>query len=272
MTGSGPAGAGAAAGGPRSVVVDGLRMAAGTFTAVPVRPPSRVDRPVARAAMLLAGPATVPLGVVTGLVCWAGVRLGLPSLLVAVLAVGVLALGDRGLHLDGLADTADGLAASYDRERALAVMRRGDTGPAGVVAVVLVLAAQLAGAAAVLHRPWGAVLLAVAVCVSRWWVLPGCTRNVPAARTGGLGAAVAGSVPLPATVAVLVAAGALLAAAAALTGLPWWRGALGAVLATVAAGAVVLRCRRRLGGVTGDVLGASVEVALAALLVPLAAG
>ena len=59
----------------------------------------------------------------------------LPTLVTGVLAVAVLALGSRALHLDGLSDTVDGLTASYDRERSLAVMRTGTSGPAGTAAL-----------------------------------------------------------------------------------------------------------------------------------------
>ena len=71
----------------------------------------------------------------------------LPYLVTAALLIGVVALGSRGLHLDGLADTADGLAASYDRARALEIMRRGNTGPIGAATLVLVLIVQVAAAA-----------------------------------------------------------------------------------------------------------------------------
>ena len=68
-----------------------------------------------------------------------------PVWCVGLSVVAVLAVGTRALHLDGLADTVDGFGSGWDRERALAVMRRGDIGPMGVTALVLVLGLQAVG-------------------------------------------------------------------------------------------------------------------------------
>ncbi|SFO97911.1 adenosylcobinamide-GDP ribazoletransferase [Amycolatopsis arida] len=250
---------------------DAGRLAVGTLTALPVPPPRTVDARVAGAAMLLAPIAAVPLAAVAGLVVAGGAAAGLPALATAGLAVGAVALATRGLHLDGLADTADGLAVAArpgaDVAAALAVMRRGDTGPAGVTALVLVVLVQcaaLAGAVAAGHGPAAAV---VAVLVGRGVLAGCCVRGVPAARPGGLGAAVAGTVPI----AAAVAAGALLAAATALVpGLPWWRGPVAVLAGLVAGGVLLARCVRRLGGTTGDVLGACVEAATTTALLALA--
>ncbi|WP_460444193.1 adenosylcobinamide-GDP ribazoletransferase, partial [Amycolatopsis cihanbeyliensis] len=138
-------------------------MALGTLTALPVPAPSTVDRRVAGGAMLLAPLAAVPLAVLGCLVLTGGDALGLPALAAAGLAIGVVALGSRGLHLDGLADTADGLAASYDRRRALAVMRTGDSGPSGVATLLLVLLVQCAATAGAVRAGHGVAAVAIAV-------------------------------------------------------------------------------------------------------------
>lgn len=254
--------------GGRRTAADGLLLAVGTLTAVPVPAPSRIDRSVARWAMTLAPIAVLPLAVLVAGV--AALGHWLPPGVTAALLVGALALGTRGLHLDGLADTADGLAASYDRERALTIMRKGDTGPAGMAAVVLVLAGQITAAAAVLAHPGGWLLAGGAVCASRLALWAACSRWLPSARTAGLGATVAGVLPGPTSLLAPVLAGATLAGACAVTGRSWWLGPLAAAVAAIAVGSVLLRCRRRLGGITGDVLGAAVETAFAGLLVGLA--
>ena len=140
---------------------DGWRLAVGTLTTIQVQPPSVVDRAVAGRAMLLAPLAALPLALIPLLAHTAIRWLGMPPLLAAALTVAALALANRGLHVDGLADTADGLAASYDRDRALEVMRRGDVGPAGVATVVLVLLFQVIALADLLQLPsWDRPLLA----------------------------------------------------------------------------------------------------------------
>ncbi|PXY28306.1 adenosylcobinamide-GDP ribazoletransferase [Prauserella muralis] len=241
-------------------------MALGTLTALPVPAPRVIDRRVAGGAMLLAPLAATPLAALAGAVVLAGDATGLPALATAGLAIGAVALGSRGLHLDGLADTADGLGASYDRERALEIMRRGDSGPTGVATLVLVLIVQcaaLAGAVAAGHG----VTAAVAGVVAGRAVLPVCcVRGVPSARPEGLGATVAGAVPVPLALAVPVLVGGLAVLA---PGLPWWQGPLAVAASCAAAGLLLARCVRRLGGLTGDVLGAAVELATAAALLVL---
>jgi adenosylcobinamide-GDP ribazoletransferase len=178
--------------------------------------------------------------------------------------VGALAASSGALHLDGLADAADGFTVSGGRERRLDVMRRGDVGPVGAAVLVLVLLAQVAALAALIGvrgATTAAVTLVLAVTVSRAGLALACVRGLPAARPDGLGTAVAGTVPP--VVALVVA---LLVAATA-GGLHGMRGLAGVLAAAVAVGLVLLRSRRRIGGVTGDVLGACVEVALTAYLV-----
>lgn len=240
-----------------------LWMALGTLTALRVPAPSRVDRAVAGTAMILAPLAGILVALPAVGIVALGRWIEAPPLLVAAIAVAAIALSSRGLHLDGLADTADGLAASYDRQRALGVMRRGDTGPAGTATVVLVLLIQVAALSTVVDRLWP---LLIAVTAGRSVLSTACARGVPAARPEGLGATVAGSVPPWAALGVA----AVSVAGAALLTAPWWAGAVAVAAAYAAAAVLLRRCVTRLGGVTGDVLGGCVEVAVAAALVVLA--
>lgn len=244
----------------------GLRLALSWLTVAPVPVRGPVDRSTARRALMWAPLVGLALGVsAAGLL--AGLRLlGAPSLLAGLLAVAGLAAVTRGMHLDGLADTADGLGC-YDRARALTVMRDGPAGPFAVVALVLMLGMQASALGALASDRLTAVVVAVvAGRVAFGWC---CRRAVPAARSEGLGALVAGTQP------PLVAAGwmvVLLAAGLALVpGRPWQ----GVTAIALAAGAVVAlswHTTRRLGGVTGDVLGAASELATTVVLAVCALG
>lgn len=246
------------------------RLAVGTLTVVPVRAPAAVDRAVAGRAMVLAPLAVLPLAALAaGLGFLAGLT-GWPPLLSGLVVVAVLALGTRALHLDGLADTVDGLGSGRPAQPALEIMRRGDVGPMGVVALILVLGAQ-AVAAAELTGTWpGAAVVAVAICLSRSSLLMACRTGVPAARPSGLGAMVAGSVRTPVAVAAGVGAALVLVGVALLAARPWWVAPMAVVAGAFVACGVVSRCVRRLGGITGDVLGATVELTLLAMLLALA--
>jgi adenosylcobinamide-GDP ribazoletransferase len=253
------------------VALESLRLAGGFLSVLPVAPVTDPTPRTAGRAMVLAPLAVVPLAALAGLVWWAAAGAGLPGLVGGLLVVGTLALGTRAMHLDGLADTVDGLGASWDRARALEVMRRGDVGPMGAVALVVVLGLQAAGLAALPPGLPGAAAVALVVCASRGALVLACRRGVPAARPDGLGRIVASSVgPVGVAVGVLVLLG-LAAAAAGVAGRPWWLGLLAAVLATAVVVALVGHAVRRLGGISGDVLGAAVEAAFATLVVVLAA-
>ncbi|WP_406197890.1 adenosylcobinamide-GDP ribazoletransferase [Kitasatospora sp. NBC_01560] len=249
---------------------DGLRFGFGTLSVLRVRV-HRWDRPAAGRAM-----ATAPLvGLVLGalaagaaaLVAWrAG---GLPG---AVAAVAALAALTRGLHLDGLADVADGLGSGKPAEDALRIMKQSDIGPFGVLTLLLVLFAQISVVASEFDASpaRGALAVLASATAARCALALGCLRSVPAARPGGLGAMVAGTVsPAAATAAT---AGTLLLTAA-LGALDGWSAAR--LPLAVAAGLgcswlLLRRCVRRLDGITGDVLGAMAETSATGTLVALA--
>ena len=246
--------------------VSAWRLAVGTLTVIPVRPPDIVDRTVAGRAMTLAPLAVLPLAVVAATLGWLAGRTGWPTLLAGLVVVAVLALGTRALHLDGLADTVDGLGSGRDRERSLEIMRRGDVGPMGVIALLLVLGGQAAAASVLVADLEGAALLVTVIAASRTALLVGCRVGVPAARAGGLGSAVAGSVTTLVLVGGWAVTGAVVTVLAMQAGLAWWIGLLTTVLGAAVAYGVVRIAVRRLGGITGDVLGACVELTLLALL------
>src|SRR5207302_7332649 len=205
--------------------------------------------------------------------------LGTGPLTASGLAVGSLALLTRGLHLDGLADLADGLASGKPAPAALDIMRRSDIGPLGVVTLILTLLLQVAALsqAETAGHGRGPAALIAAVVTGRLALTWACRRGVPAARPDGLGALVAGSVrpaiPALTTLATLAAAAAAVVISAIGIGEPLgWTLPLAVVAGLSAAFAVERRAVRRLGGITGDILGALAEVATTVALVVAAMG
>ncbi|MEO3803307.1 adenosylcobinamide-GDP ribazoletransferase [Nonomuraea sp. B1E8] len=234
---------------------DGWRFSTGTLTVFPVRV-ERVDQEVAGRAMVLAPAVGLVLGLVAGLPLPLVSLLHGPPLLGAALSAGSLAVLTRGLHLDGLADLADGLGSGRPSAQALDIMKKSDIGPFGVMALVFTLLIQVVAAADA-----GYAAFVTACATGRLALVWACRAGVPAARPGGLGAMVAGTVrplaPWLVTVAALLGAG--------------WAGAgvlPAGLLAGLGAALLLLRhAGRRLGGITGDVLGALVETATATTLV-----
>ncbi len=266
--------AGGAAKEPGGLRGAGPRFAFGTLTVLPVRV-ERWDRAAGRAGMLWAPVVGVVVGCAAGAAGAALLGLGAGALLAAVGAAAVPALLTRGLHLDGLADTADGLGSGKPAAEALRVMKQSDIGPFGVLTLVFVLLAQVAALAGRYGQGWapGAVAAAVAALTARTAMTLACREGVEPARRDGLGVAVAGAVPARAAWAVaalaVVAAGGAGACFGVVSAV---HHALAALAGLGAAEWLLRRCRRRLGGVTGDVFGALSEIAATVCLVGLAVG
>ncbi|MES5825508.1 adenosylcobinamide-GDP ribazoletransferase [Streptomyces sp. RG80] len=253
---------------------DGLRFAFGTLTVLPVKV-TRWDRDAARGGMLCAPLAGLVVGACAALVGVLLLALGAGPLLAAVATAAVPATLTRGLHLDGLADTADGLGSGKPAEDALRIMKQSDIGPFGVITLVFVLLAQVAALTQAYDESWaqGALAAVVAAATARLALTLAARAGVPPARPEGLGAAVAGVVPRVG--ALVVAALVLLAAAGAgaLFGTYDAVRACAAILAALAVAELLLRhCTRRFGGITGDVFGGLAETAATTALVVLTFG
>ncbi|HEY9372705.1 adenosylcobinamide-GDP ribazoletransferase [Streptomyces sp.] len=251
--------------------MDGIRFAFGTLTVLPARV-TRWERDAARAGMLCAPLAGLVVGLLAGGLGGALLLLGAGPLLAAVASAAVPALLTRGLHLDGLADTADGLGSGKPAEDALRIMKQSDIGPFGVITLLFALLAQVAALATLYADGWarGAVGAVVAAVVARLALTHASRTGVPAARPEGLGAMVAGTVPPGSAVAMTAAVlAACTAAGWLLSPYDALRHLLAAAAALAAAALLLRRCVARFGGVTGDVFGAVEETAATAALVAL---
>lgn len=184
----------------------------------------------------------------------------LTVLLAAALAVTLEALLTGAIHLDALADTADGLGAST-RERALEVMRDPAVGSFGATALALDLLVKVAALGAVTADSRAVLAVVAAFALGRAAPLA-LALALPYARPGsGSGLVLTERAARAALVVGILLAVGIAVAALGLRGLALVAGAALACLV------VALVARRRLGGVTGDVLGAAAELATTAALV-----
>ncbi len=186
----------------------------------------------------------------------------LPDVSIDVILVVSLAMVTGALHLDGLADAADGLFGAHDRERRLAIMRDVHAGTYAIVAVVCVLALKWAGLVAL---PGDVRLEAIvlAPCLARFAMVASIAA-FPYARESGMGASFRARA-WPA--AVVVSGGVAVVASVGLLG---FDGVLVLMIAVACAFAIGAYAVRAVGGMTGDLYGAVVEVTEAVVLLGIA--
>lgn len=201
------------------------------------------------------------LGLVAG-VCFALVAAVTTSLVAAVAATSVLVAVTGALHLDGVADSADGLFGGSDVARRLEVMRDPRVGSFGLVAVVLVLLGEVAALAS-MSPSRAIVALVIAGAISRLALLA-MIATLPYVRQAGLGVA-AGGPHLPFDLVL----GSAIAALVCL--LDWRRGLAAVLIAALIALGVRAVARWRIGGATGDVYGATAELTQLGVLIVFAA-
>ena len=241
-------------------------VALGFLTAVPVKTPPLTSGDLGRAGLFfpLIG---LGLGIVLCVAQYFLVQLFSP-VIAAALLVSMWAAVTGGLHLDGLADCADGFLASASPQRRLEIMRDPCVGGFGAVGLILFLLLKVHAvgdlppvfASAALPASsgplWSSLLAGAAPFVSatvlaRWVVLVVALQ--PQARSTGWATAFAlGLKPRVVIVAAVIPL--------AIIALGGWRTLAAALVAHLVALVIVLLARTRLGGVTGDVLGLTVEV------------
>lgn len=245
---------------------ESVRLAFSWLTVLPVGGPATVDRKSAGRAIAAAPLTGLVLGIGVAGLLWVLTLAGLTPALAGIVTVGAHALLTRGMHIDGLSDTFDGLGCYGPPERAREVMHSGGAGPFGVAALVVCLGAQaLAFAELASADRWGTLVLVV--FTGRVAVVIACRQGISAASDRGFGALVAGTQG-PVAIGVWTA---VAMAASASFGSPPWSGPVATSVVLAATVLFVRHCARRFGGLNGDVLGATLELTVTALAVTLSA-
>lgn len=192
--------------------------------------------------------------VVAALACgvaWIAIWAHLPAFATAGLIVATLIITTGAMHEDGLADTADGLWGGYTSERRLEIMKDSQIGTYGVVALLLSQLLRITTIAALVGS--GLLTGVLAACLFSRAAMPALMRALPNARQSGL----SHSVGVPPLSSVMAGLG--LAAVLSLLLLGW--SAMIPMLCALLAAALVGRiAKRKVGGQTGDILGATQQV------------
>jgi adenosylcobinamide-GDP ribazoletransferase len=225
------------------------------FSRVPVRTqPGAFDLRQSAGGWPLAG---LLLAVGPAFIVVIGAWLGLPALVTAFLAIAAGIAMTGALHEDGLADTSDGLAGGRSAEVRLAIMRDSSLGTYGALALVLALAVKGSALAALVSHPSRAVLALLGVAIaSRAMALWHWSATSPARREG---MAFAAGQPDSAALQIGLLSG--LVAAIVLLIAFGFAALLGLALAALAIGFFSPLTNRRIGGHTGDTIGAAQQIA-----------
>jgi adenosylcobinamide-GDP ribazoletransferase len=198
-----------------------------------------------------------------GALAWWLAALVWPPVIAAIVAVAVTVLATGAFHEDGLADTFDGLGGSPERERALEIMKDSRVGTYGAVVLFLALAGRIAALTALGGLAPAALIGAHAL--ARCSSLPPIRWLAYARSDGGTGKPFAGGISVNGLIAAL--------AGTALLTLVLFGGAAPAtwIAAALGAGLILAWSRARLGGITGDTLGAANQTAELAVYLALLA-
>ena len=203
------------------------------------------------------------VGVIGAIVLAAADQLGLPQGVSALLAVAAMVMVTGGLHEDGLSDTADGLGGGSNKDRRLEIMKDSRVGAFGVIALVLIIGLKWASLAALSIGPAALALFAGAV-ISRG-TLPLFMRYLPLAKDDGLSADAGrpgfSQVALSLAITLVVA----------FIGLGFWLTIGVAIVVALVTGAMSFWVKVKIGGQTGDVLGALQQLGEISVILTLAA-
>jgi adenosylcobinamide-GDP ribazoletransferase len=201
------------------------------------------------------------VGLIGGLVVYLALALNLPPFAAATLAVAATALATGCLHEDGLADTADGFGGGHERARVLEILRDSRIGTYGVIALIVSFLLRIGALASLAAAGAGPAMLAlIAAHAGARSALPLLMRALPRARDDGLSAG-AGR-PSANVVTGAIALGVVVTLVC--------RGFTATVVsAALLALALLFLSRmaiRKIGGQTGDVLGAAEQIGEASIL------
>ena len=231
-----------------------LRTAFGLMTTLPVRLPDDWSAGDSGRAAVWYPFVGLVIGAFT-LLAWKGTALIFPPWVAAVMTLLVWVVLTGGLHLDGLADCCDGLLASTSVERRLEIMKDPRIGAFGVTGLILILLVKAAALASL--TPVSSFSILLAASLARFCILPAAL--VPLARPSGMGADFAlgfrrsfilwGAV-IPLVIAFLLGI----------------RGFVAILVGLGTLSLILLFARSRIGGVTGDVFGMTVEIVEAVVL------
>lgn len=181
-----------------------------------------------------------------------------PQLVTAVILTGISAVLTGAMHLDGLADTADGFGGGTTPDDVLRIMKDHAIGSYGAVALILAIALRISATAALLDGRHASAALVLAPALGRWTaVLLSATQPYVRPLVQSASPSAGAPARLVGRSQLIIATVVTIAGAAAID---WRRGLIACALVVTGSAIWAWVCRRRIGGITGDTLGAGIEI------------